>query len=79
MVYSVYHAAGLPPTKWHRMPNLRLHRKRQRSFWSQIREFSHVARDWLRKVRRSTRKALMVDEAAAALRRTQIMIAYGAV
>ena len=61
------------------MPNLRLPKERQRSFWSQIREFSHVARDWLRKVRRSARKALMVDEAAAALRRTRIMIAYGAV
>jgi hypothetical protein len=61
------------------MPNLRFPRERQRSFWSQIREFSHVARDWLRKVRRRTRKALMVDEAAAALRRTQVMIAYGAV
>ena len=61
------------------MPNLRLPKECQRSFWSQIREFSHVARDWLRKVRRSARKALMVDEAAAALRRTQIMMAYGAV
>jgi predicted O-methyltransferase YrrM len=61
------------------MPNLRLPKKGQRSFWSQIREFSHVARDWLRKVRRRTRKALMVDEAAAGLRRTRMMIAYGAV
>ena len=61
------------------MPKLRFPKERQRSFWWHIREFSHVARDWLRKVRRSTRKALMVDEAAAALRRTRIMIAYGAV
>ena len=61
------------------MTNLHLPKERQRSFWSQIREFSHVARDWLRKVRRSARKALMVDEATAALRRTRVMIAYGAV
>jgi hypothetical protein len=39
------------------MPNLRLPKERQRNFWSQIREFSHVARDWLRKVRRRVRKA----------------------
>jgi len=52
------------------MPHLHLSKGRQRSLWSQIREFSHVARDWLRKVRRSARKALMVDEAAVALRRT---------
>ncbi len=61
------------------MPKPRLPKKRQQSFWWQFREFSHVARDWLRKVRRSTRKALMVDEAAAALKRTRMMIAYGAV
>jgi hypothetical protein len=60
------------------MPSLRLPKECQGSFWSQIREFSHVARDWLRKVRRRVRKALMVEEATAALRRTRVMIAYGA-
>ena len=61
------------------MPKLRFPKERQRSFWWHIREFSHVARDWLRKVRRTVRKALMVDEATAVLRRTRIAIAYGAV
>jgi predicted O-methyltransferase YrrM len=61
------------------MPNVHLPKERRKSFWSQLRELSHIARDWLRKVRRRVRKALMVDEAAAALRRTRIMIAYGAV
>ena len=48
------------------MPDLHLSKDRQRSLWSQIREFSHVARDWLRKVRKKVRKALMIDEATAA-------------
>lgn len=44
-----------------------------------MREVSHAARDWLRKVRKAGREIFMIDRAIAAVRRLPVAISFGAV
>jgi len=44
-----------------------------------MRELSHAARDWLRKVRKAVREFFMIDRAIAAVIRLPVMISLGAV
>lgn len=44
-----------------------------------MRELSHAARDWLRKVRKAARKLFMIDRAIAAIIRLSVVISFGAV
>ena len=44
-----------------------------------VREVSHAARDWLRKVRKAGRDLFMIDRAIAAIRRFPVAISLGAV
>ena len=44
-----------------------------------IRELSHAARDWLRKVRKAARELFMIDRAIAAVIRLPVVISLGAV
>ena len=46
---------------------------------SVLREFSHAARDWLRKVRRSAREVFMIDLLVGAVRRWPVAVFLGAV
>jgi len=44
-----------------------------------VREVSHAARDWLRKVRKAGRDLFMIDRAIGAIRRLPVVISLGAV